>query len=152
MLGKVRLVLMFVCAVLAWPAYSADAVDTGSPIGVWKTIDDKTGQPKGLVRIYEQEGKLFGKLEKSFKPGSDSRRCDKCTDERKDQPITGLLIIRNMKVVEGGYEGGDILDPENGKVYRCNFKLDDGGKKLRVRGFIGISLLGRTQVWERDGG
>jgi len=130
--------------------HRASAEDLNSPIGLWKTIDDNTGKPRGLVRIFEQDGKLFGRLEKSFKPGSENERCEKCTDARKNQPIFGLLIIRDMVRAEDDYRGGDILDPENGSVYRCKLKLDDDGKKLRVRGFIGFSLIGRTQVWERE--
>ena len=125
------------------------AAETDSPVGLWTTIDDTTGKPRGQVRIYEQSGKLYGKLEKSFQPGADSRGCTKCTDERKNNAIIGLILIRNMVRHGDEYEGGDILDPESGSVYRCKLVLEDGGKKLKVRGFIGVSLLGRTQVWER---
>ena len=120
-----------------------------SPLGLWTTIDDNTGKPRGVVRIYDQNGKLFARLEKSFKPGAESRRCTKCTDERKDNPMLGLIIIRNMSPDGEEYDGGDILDPESGSVYRCKFKIEDGGRRLRVRGFIGISLFGRTQLWQR---
>ncbi len=128
----------------------AGAADLSSPVGLWTTIDDSTGKPRGVVRIYQQDGKLFGKLEKSFKPGAETRRCTKCTDERKDNPVIGLVIIRNMVLSGDIYTGGDILDPDNGSVYRCRLTLEEGGRKLRVRGYIGISLLGRTQVWERS--
>jgi uncharacterized protein (DUF2147 family) len=120
-----------------------------TPIGLWKTFDDKTGSARAIVRIYEENGKLFGRIERSFTPGADKRVCAVCTDERKDQPILGLLIIRNMKPADGEYGGGDILDPDNGSVYKCKFHVDDGGTRLIVRGFIGISLLGRTQTWQR---
>ena len=128
----------------------AQSADLSSPLGLWKTIDDKTGKARSLLRIYEQNGKIFGKVEKSFEPGAESRKCVKCTDERKDQPMIGLLIIREMKLQDGEYRGGDILDPESGSVYRCRLSLLQDGRKLKVRGFIGIALLGRTQVWERD--
>jgi uncharacterized protein (DUF2147 family) len=131
-------------AVLSPIAAAADA-----PLGLWKTFDDKTGNARAIVRIYEENGKLFGRIEQSFTPGADKRVCEVCTDERKNQPILGLLIIRNMKSSDGEYNGGDILDPESGSVYRCKFHLEDGGKHLVVRGFIGISLLGRTQTWAR---
>jgi len=129
--------------------HGAGAADLNSPIGLWTTIDDNTGKPRGQVRIYEHAGKLFGKLEKSFRPDAESRRCTKCTDERKDNPVIGLVIIRNVMRDGDDYQGGDILDPDNGSVYRCRLKLENGGKKLKVRGFIGISLFGRTQTWER---
>jgi uncharacterized protein (DUF2147 family) len=102
------------------------------------------------VRIYEQDGKLFGKIERSLMPGAENRFCTACTDYRKDQPMLGLIIIRNMNRTDDGYAGGDILDPESGSVYRCKFHLEEGGAKLVLRGFIGISLLGRTQIWERQ--
>jgi uncharacterized protein (DUF2147 family) len=125
------------------------AADPGSPLGEWKTFDDKTGQPRAVVRIYEQDGKLFGKIESSFTPGAEHRVCAVCSDERKDQPMIGLIIIRNMTRTDEGYAGGDILDPESGSVYRCKLHVESAGAKLLVRGFIGISLLGRTQTWER---
>jgi uncharacterized protein (DUF2147 family) len=142
--------LMFVFVFAATPAITSHAADLQSPIGVWKTVDDKTGMPRALVRIYVQDGKYFGKIEQSFRPGAESRVCSKCTDERKDQPIIGLLIIRNVILREGEFSGGDILDPDNGSVYRCKFHLENGGGVLVVRGFIGFSLLGRSQTWQRQ--
>ena len=126
------------------------AADPASPIGLWKTVDDHTGQPRALVRIYEQDGRLFGRVEKSFTPGAESRVCAVCKDERHNQPMIGLVIIRGL--VRGGdsWDGGDILDPDSGTVYRCKVHLDEGGAKLVVRGFIGISLLGRSQTWQRQ--
>ena len=129
---------------------SATAAETGSPVGVWKTFDDKTGDARALVRIYEQDGKLFGRIFQSFKPGSENRVCVPCSDERKNQPITGLLIIRNMQADGGEFSGGDILDPESGTVYRCKMHLEDGGARLVVRGFIGLAFLGRSQTWQRQ--
>ncbi len=141
---------LIVPAIAAFHGAASFAAEPDSPLGLWKTFDDRTGNARAIVRIYEQDGKLFGKIVRSFKPGSESRVCDECTDERKNQPIIGLLILRNMKRTEDGYGGGDILDPESGSVYRCKFRLEQGGAKLVVRGFIGISLLGRTQTWERQ--
>jgi uncharacterized protein (DUF2147 family) len=129
---------------------TSHAADLQSPIGLWKTIDDKSGKPRALVRIYMQDGKYFGKIEQSFTPGAESRVCSECTDERKNQPIIGLLIIRNVTLKDGEYGGGDILDPDNGSVYRCKFHLEDAGTILVVRGFIGFSLLGRSQTWHRE--
>jgi uncharacterized protein (DUF2147 family) len=144
MLASIALVLY-----VSMPVAS-HAADLQSPIGVWKTIDDKTGTPRALVRIYLENGKYFGKIQQSFMPGADSRVCSKCTDERKNQPVIGLLIIRNVVLKDGEYGGGDILDPDNGSVYRCKFHLEDGGTVLMVRGFIGFSLLGRSQTWHRE--
>jgi uncharacterized protein (DUF2147 family) len=128
------------------------AADSDSPIGLWKTFDDKTGAARAIVRIYEQDGRLFGRIEQSFTPGGESRVCGLCTDERKDKPIIGLIIIRNVKLADEDFSGGDILDPENGSVYRCKFHLEDNGARLIVRCYIGISLLGRTQNWQRQTG
>ena len=131
-------------------APAAGAPPGGSPVGLWKTFDDKTGNARAIVRVYEENGKLFGRIERSFTPGAEKRVCQVCTDERKNQPIIGLLIIRDMKASDGEYGGGDILDPDSGSVYRCKFHVDDSGTHLIVRGFIGISLLGRTQTWLRQ--
>jgi uncharacterized protein (DUF2147 family) len=132
------------------PAAAADpgAADAASPIGLWKTFDDKTGEARAIVRIYEQDGRLFGKLESSFTPGAEHRVCGVCSDDRKDQPILGLLIIRNMKRTDDEYSGGDILDPETGSVYHCKMHVE-AGTRLVVRGYIGFSLLGRNQTWQR---
>lgn len=119
------------------------------PRGVWETIDDHTNAPKSHIRIYEENGALYGKVETLIAPPEPNPVCMKCSDERKDQPIRGMVIIKNMRRVGDSWEGGRILDPENGKEYRGKLTLTDGGKKLDVRGFVGISLLGRTQTWNR---
>ncbi len=150
----VRLASLAVLAVTVLPmappkAAPSSASDPASPIGLWQTIDDKTGNARAIVRIYEQDGKLFARIERSFTPGAENRVCEVCTDERKGQPIIGLVIIRNIQSKDGEYAGGDILDPDTGTVYRCKFHLDRNGTRLIVRGYIGISLLGRSQVWQR---
>lgn len=123
-----------------------------SPLGLWRTIDDSTGKPRGLVRLYEQDGRYFARIERSLTPGEEGRKCTACTDERKDQPFIGLVLMRNVKLENGEYGGGDILDPNTGSVYRCNFKLEDGGRTLVVRGYMGVSLFGRSQKWLREAG
>lgn len=151
----IALMVSAIAAVHGGLSFAADATapansPANSPVGEWKTFDDKTGQARAIVRIYEQDGQLFGKIERSLMPGAEHRVCTACTDYRKDQPMLGLIIIRNMKRTDDGYAGGDILDPESGSVYRCKFHLEEGGAKLVLRGFIGISLLGRTQIWQRQ--
>ncbi len=128
--------------------FSAPGTEAG-PTGVWKTFDDKTGSAKALVRIFERNGQLFGTIEKGLQQ-REKHVCDLCTDERKGQPLVGMEIMRRMKKSGTEYAGGDILDPDTGKVYRCKMRLEDGGKKLVVRGFVGFSLLGRSQVWIRQ--
>ena len=123
-----------------------------SPVGLWKTIDDNTGKPRGLVRIMEVNGEYQGKVEKIFiEPGEDpDPKCEKCDGARHNQPVIGMTILWGLKKQGDEYEGGAILDPESGKVYRARMKLDGEGGKLSVRGFIGFALLGRTQTWVRD--
>ena len=131
-------------------ATGTNAADLQSPVGLWKTFDDKTGAARALVRIYTEDGRLFGRIERSLTPGDERRVCEQCTDERRNQPIAGLLIMRQMKATDDGFAGGDILDPDNGTVYRCKFHLDQNGSRLVVRGYIGFSLLGRSQLWQRQ--
>lgn len=138
---------------LACAFASGAAAAQGTPVGLWKTIDDATKKEKSLVRISESSGVLTGKVEKILDPeAKPDAVCEKCSDDRKNQPIVGLTIIRNVK--KNGddaalWDGGDILDPNNGKVYRVRMKPVDGGRRLEVRGYIGAPLLGRTQVWQR---
>src|ERR1700738_1581740 len=116
------------------PTVASQAADPQSPIGSWKTVDDKTGLPRAIVRIYMQDGRYFGRIERSFTPGAETRVCSVCTDERRNQPIIGLLILRNVTLRDGEYGGGDILDPDTGSVYRCKFHLDKDGTGLVVGG------------------
>ena len=123
-----------------------------SPVGDWQTIDDKTGAPRAVIAITaDRNGVLSGKVVKGLVPGEPlGRRCTACTDERKDQPIVGMTVLSGMHREGDGWEGGQILDPDNGKVYRCKMHLEQGGSVLVVRGFIGISLIGRSQTWVRQ--
>lgn len=130
-------------------AGAACAQDLSSPVGLWKTVDDETKQPKSLVRIVEQDGALVGRIEKILTDKPDAR-CDRCTDERKDQPVQGMTILTGMKPEGESWDGGRILDPSNGKVYRSRMNLLEGGRKLEVRGYIGAPLFGRSQTWLRE--
>lgn len=123
-----------------------------SPAGLWKTVDDQTGQVKGLVRIREVNGQFEGKIDKIFpKPGDDpAPKCEKCDGPRHNQPVLGLTFMWGFIKQGDEYQGGEILDPETGKIYRSKMTLIDGGKKLEVRGFIGFSLFGRSQTWLRE--
>ena len=122
-----------------------------SPVGLWKTIDDETKQAKSLVRIVEAGGVVSGRIEKLLDPKDDGKDvCEKCTDERKGKPIVGLTILRNLKRSADDasvWEDGDVLDPANGKIYRARLQPDNGGKELKMRGYIGPFY--RTQVWLR---
>ncbi len=138
-----------IVAVLGAGAPPVRAQGASSPVGLWKSIDDETKKPKSLIRIVEAGGVLSGKVEKILTDKTDAK-CDQCTDDRKDKPVQGMTIITGMKKDGEGWAGGEILDPNNGKVYRSQMALSDGGKKLEVRGYIGIPLLGRTQTWLRE--
>jgi len=121
------------------------------PVGVWQTIDDKTGKKRSIVRITEVNGELQGVVEQLFdQPGEDpSHLCKECKGERKDKPIIGMTILWGLKQQGSEWSGGEILDPKNGKIYRCKMTPSEDGKQLNVRGFIGVSLIGRTQTWHR---
>ncbi|MFM8638232.1 MAG: DUF2147 domain-containing protein [Betaproteobacteria bacterium] len=122
-----------------------------TPVGLWKSIDDETKTEKSLVRITEAGGTLTGKIEKLMDPTKQDAKCDKCSDARKDQPVLGMTIITGVRAGSDKtlWEGGEILDPNNGKAYKVRIKPIDGGKKLEVRGYIGAPMLGRTQTWIR---
>lgn len=117
-----------------------------SVLGKWKTIDDKTGVEKSIVEIFEKDGKYFGKVLKILNPEKADGICDKCPGADKGKPIQGLVIIKDLKKDGDQLSGGKIIDPESGKEYKCSIKLN-GKDKLDVRGYIGISLMGRTQTW-----
>jgi uncharacterized protein (DUF2147 family) len=141
--------LSLIAAVFAAPLAWADA---NSPVGLWKSIDDSSGKPTALIRITESGGELQGKIEKLFRePGEEQNpRCDACTDTRKGQPILGMTIVSGLRKHGDAYDGGEILDPKNGKVYKSKLTLGDGGKKLDVRGYIGVPMFGRSQTWVRQ--
>jgi len=131
-------------------AMAVPALAQMTPVGLWRNVDDKTGEAKAEIRIAESAGVLSGmittRLGKEVKPDD---VCDKCSDDRKDKPILGLEIIRGAKKAEGKevWEGGKILDPENGRNYTLRLTPVEGGKKLEVRGSFGP--FGRTQTWVR---
>jgi hypothetical protein len=140
---KIIFVMWSLCAVTAWAQMT--------PVGTWHTIDDETNKPKGEVTITESNGVLTGVIGRGLQDDPKAKTiCDLCKDDRKDQPIVGMEFIRGVKQegskpVWGG--GGKILDPGNGKIYTVEMEPIEGGKKMKVRGYIGP--LYRTQVWLR---
>lgn len=121
---------------------------TAQVTGKWKTVDDETGEAKSIVEVYEQGGKVYGKVVEILNPARKNSKCQNCKGEDKDKPILGLTIIKGLTKDGDEYTDGDILDPQKGKLYSCTIKLD-GKDKLVVRGYMGISLLGRSQTWSR---
>ena len=121
-----------------------------TPVGVWNSMDDSTGKPKAEIAIKDNgKGGLNGRVERSLQPSSAEPNCSLCTDDRKGQPKIGMEIIRDAKQAgkDAVWEGGTILDPENGKVYKLKLTPVEGGAKLQVRGYMGP--IYRTQVWQR---
>ncbi|MFZ2315718.1 MAG: DUF2147 domain-containing protein [Gammaproteobacteria bacterium] len=133
----------------------AHAADANSPVGYWKTIDDVTGKPKSILQISQTSSQaLSGRIMKIFpSPGKDENEvCEACTGARHNQRIVGMVILEGLKQSAANpneWSGGSILDPKNGKTYRCKVTVMDGGNKLTVRGYIGAPLFGRTQTWLR---
>jgi uncharacterized protein (DUF2147 family) len=143
----ISIALMLAVAALAASAEPADP----SPLGTWMTIDDVTHEPRALVEISEREGSLSGQVVRLVRdPDEDpDPRCEDCTGARHGQRVLGMTILWNMHRHGDAWDGGEILDPESGSIYRCTLRPGAAGAKLEVRGYIGISLLGRTQTWTR---
>ena len=146
-MNAVKILIVIATLILAPSLVAASE----SPVGTWLSIDDKTRQERSIITITEENGELKGVVEKLFdQPGDDpAHLCKECKGERKDKPIIGMTILWGLKKDGDMWAGGEILDPKNGKIYRCKMTLSGDGKSLNVRGFIGISLLGRTQTWLR---
>lgn len=117
-------------------------------VGKWKTIDDETGKAISVVEIYENGGKIYGKVHEILNPKDRNKVCSNCSGEDKDKPILGMTVIKGLIKDGSEYNSGKILDPKHGKLYKCFITLESKDK-LKVRGYIGISLFGRTQYWYR---
>ena len=130
---------------------------TDTPAGTWKTIDDSTHKPKSIVQITENNGEyqativqLLNRTPEDIAKDGEKPACKECDGERKNQPIEGMKIMWGVTKDDDVWDGGKILDPKSGKVYKVKLKLTDGGQKLDVHGYIGFSLFGRSQTWERQ--
>lgn len=119
-----------------------------SVVGKWKTIDDETGKAISVVEIYEKGGKIYGKVHDIIDPKDRNKICSNCSGDDKDKPIMGLTVIKGLVKDGAEYNSGKILDPKYGRLYKCFITLESKDK-LKVRGYIGISLFGRTQYWHR---
>lgn len=148
-----RTKLLALLLTLPMLALSSLALAQSSPVGTWTTVDDQTKKPKSVVEIYEaRDGTLAGRVSEILHSdrGPDPV-CDKCTGERRNKPVKGMVILWGVKKKGDTWEGGKILDPATGKIYSVKVRTTNGGSKLDVRGFIGFSLLGRSQTWIRKG-
>ena len=140
-------------AVVALAVTALASAATTTPVGRWRTTDDATGKDRSLVRIVEHDGTYDGTVEAILTnlPDDDPNHlCRRCTGDRKDKPIVGMTILWGLEKDGDEYTGGEILDPHTGKTYRAKARLIDGGRILEVRGYIGVSWLGRTQTWRRE--
>jgi len=146
MKSLIRTALALALTATALPALAAN----DSPVGKWKTIDDKTHEVKSIVEITENGGLLEGKVLQVLKSEHGPHPvCANCDGERKNKPIEGMTIMWGLKKDGDEWSGGQILDPAKGKIYKVTLKLEDGGQKLDVHGYIGFSLIGRSQEWVR---
>jgi uncharacterized protein (DUF2147 family) len=146
-----KIFMTALCLLTAFHSLSSYANDH-SPVGLWRNIDDVTGKAKALIRITEQ-GKVFqGQIEKLFLEPSENQHpiCSKCEGALKDQPALGMKILFGFTLDGTEYNGGTIIDPDNGKSYKSKFSLSENGDSLTVRGYIGIPLIGRSQIWKRE--
>jgi uncharacterized protein (DUF2147 family) len=133
---------------LAACLYFHSAAASPSPVGLWRSFDDRTGEARGLIRIYEVDGTLHGKVEQIFIPADRGRVCERCTDDRRGKPILGMDIFRDLRP-EGDGWAGHILDPQTGNIYTCTGHLAQNGQEFVLRGYILVTLLGRSQTWQR---
>jgi len=124
-----------------------------TPVGRWVTIDDKDHQPRSMIEIVDSGGALQGQVIKIFdRPGDNpGHLCRKCKGDLKDKPVIGMTVISGLKQDGDAWDGGTILDPDSGNTYSAVLRLSDAGEKLNVRGYLGISLFGRSQTWVREG-
>jgi uncharacterized protein (DUF2147 family) len=123
-------------------------LQTPSVEGTWVNIDDETGQAKSEIELYVEQGKLYGRVLRLLLPEDQGKKCVNCKGSDKNKPIEGLLIVRGLSRENTAWTNGKIMDPANGKSYDCTIRLEDPNT-LNVRGFLGFSFLGRTQVWKR---
>lgn len=142
---------LFLAALLLF-ADAAAAQD--SPVGRWRTIDDNTGEAKSVVEIVEEDGKLNGYIREVFREDAQDDVCEKCpADHGRGEPLVGLRILWGLEQDGSEWKDGEIMDPENGKIYGARMRTVEEGQRLEVRGFLRVPLmgstLGRTQVWER---
>lgn len=149
---KKKISVFWLLTVLSFFIFTGICFGQDPIVGKWRTIDDKTNKPKSIVQIYEKNGRFFGRIIELFMAPDENPDpvCDKCDDDdpRKDQPVKGMIILTNLEKDGDEYEDGDILDPKEGNVYSCDMAIKEDGR-LKVRGYIGFSLLGRTQYWHR---
>jgi uncharacterized protein (DUF2147 family) len=134
---------------LALAPFGAGSAPPASPAGLWTTFNDRTGRPEGVVRITEVDREFVGTVVEIRSAADPNPTCDRCEGDFKGKPILGMTILRGLHREGGSFVDGSILDPDDGRVYRCNATLLEGGRKLELRGYVGLPYFGRTQTWVR---
>lgn len=124
------------------------SIQSQSIFGKWKTIDDETGNEKSIVEIYQKDGKAYAKIVELLEEGKEDKVCEECKGAKKNKPIKGMEIINGLSKDGNEWNDAKILDPKTGKEYKCYITLE-GDNKLKVRGYVGFALLGRTQYWHK---
>ena len=142
-----RLAGMLLAIAFAASAPVAEAGNRETPVGAWMSISDKTGKAEAIVEIYRDHEELKGVIRKLFDP--EAVRCEQCPGDKKDRPLLGLEIVWGIKESHGRWGGGKLLDPASGEIYDARMELSDDGAKLKLRGYVGMPLFGRTQTWVR---
>lgn len=137
-----------VIMLLAFGLFITFSSNAQSIFGKWKTIDDETGLEKSIVEIYNVNGKAFAKILQVLEKGKEDKICDLCKGDKKNKPVKGMVIIDGLSKDVDEWNNAKILDPKTGKEYKCYITLENNNK-LKVRGYIGFALLGRTQYWTR---
>lgn len=148
-----RVLLLLALVPLASTVTTAAAAPAATPVGEWQQFDDKKGGLRSIIRIEQVGGELVGTILKTVPRPEDPPQptCDKCPGEFKDKPIVGLRFMWGLKGEGRQWDGGRVLDPEEGKIYRVKLKLSEDGRTLEVRGYVGFAMIGRTQRWTRAG-
>lgn len=143
-------ILVFCCLMVP-----ASFAEHQSPLGYWRTIDDLTGQPKAIIEITKTpKNTLEGRILKIFQQAGypEKKYCIACLGQKHNKPLIGMIVLEQLKQKQNKpaqWVNGQVLDPKNGKIYNCNLRVAKNGQTLKVRGYIGLPLLGRSQTWER---
>ena len=139
---KSRFKLMVICSLMMFTAHAQDV------LGKWYSLDPETGKNESIIEVYKNDNKLYGKIIKILKKEDEDKTCIECTGKDKDKPILGMVIVRGLSQDGSEWGNGKVLDPKNGKLYKCYITLVEKNK-LKLRGYIGFSLIGRTEYWHR---
>ena len=144
-----RRLLLLAIPLYALAGTARPAAASPSPAGLWRQVDDETGAAQSLVRLFEQGGKLYGRIERILIPSETGRTCVDCPGDMRGQKVLGLVFLRGLVPDGAEWSGGRIVDPKTGKTYRCKLRVATDGRTLTIRGYVGVSLLGRSQTWTR---